>query len=632
MPNSSFGQFKRLNSAKAKEFSIVDNYRRGYRAREDKTMLPPGVLIEGSQNVVTNTAGRIAVTKGYVLDGPASTTIAPILSSYDYNTAAGTSQHLRAGFLTSAANDGKLQYRYVDSSNVVTWRDLMTSLTSVSFNFTDFGVFSGTAFLNSILLFVDGSSNVYEWSGGVTTFLSKTATTLTKQGTTTFAQEGFYTTGTHTVVVTGINVGATGGWGTTTLTGIATAVLAGVTAVAGDVIHQKVEVTPNSAITSLPSTFKNDLISSLNNQIYYGSLTSNNIYVSVLNNYKSVAFTAPTRVVGEGSIAYLDNPPTAFIPQEEFLYIFAGKDSIYLTKYILSADLTKESFQVNKLKTTVQQAAQSQALTTKIKNNVVFLSNEPIVNSLGRVDNVVLTPQITDLSYSIVDDINSYDFTNGSMIYFRNFLYLAVPNESLVRIYNMTEANNTYWEAPLTIAVSRFSIIGGDLYGHSYLTSESYKLFTGYNFNGSAIPAVATFAYNNYGTRFASKSFNEFYVEGYISSNTTLNLNINYDLDGCMTQTSYTIVGTDTQIVCLGTDDNSLGKFPLGKQPLGGNLNQVSATALPPKFREIQTFPRLPFYEESTSFSSTGVDYQWEIIGFGPAVTPTSEGNNSITK
>ncbi len=67
--NPSFSAARRLSAAKVREFSLTDNFKLGYRNREDKTKLPPGILIEGSQNVLTDVFNRVGITKGYVLDG-----------------------------------------------------------------------------------------------------------------------------------------------------------------------------------------------------------------------------------------------------------------------------------------------------------------------------------------------------------------------------------------------------------------------------------------------------------------------------------------------------------------------------------------------------------------------------------
>ncbi len=637
--NSSFALQRRIGQAKVKEFSLIDKFPFGYRNREDVTNLPPGVLIAGSQNVLTSVNGRVGITQGYKLDGQSSAILAPILSSFDWEMHIGIVQHLRAGFLTSAGNDGKLQFRYVASDGTVIWTDLLTSLTSVKFQYSDFWNPTNS---QAYLLMVNGTTNLYEWSGGVTTLSSTTVNTITKSGAETFAELGFYVTaGTYQVNINGTTYTATGGFGTTTLTGV-TPDPSG--EASGSVIVQTPRTIAISTFTNGPgANYIVDGIANLRNQIYLGSLNHNSVFISKVNDYTNYTFTSPVRVVGEGALVTMDAPWRAFMPQEDYMTLFAGLDQIYQTKFTLSADLAKEDFAIARLKTTALQGTQSQDLTSKIKNNIVFVSNEPIVNTLGRVDNVVLTPQVSDISFPIVNDMNLYDFTDGSIFFWQNFILVAIPKSSTVRFYNMTKdvtnqaalQNAThYWEAPIMYPVSRFSIIDGDLYGHSYQTSESYKLLTGYNFNGHPIDARAVFSYQQQGVRTTSKSFKEFYVEGYITPNATLNINLNYELNGFAGQATYPVVGTDTQVVQIGSSAgtgtyNSLGKLSLGKAPLG--TNTVQSTNTTNKFRVVKTMTRTPFYEFSPSFTTSGTDWNWSILAFGPAATPTSEGNNPIT-
>jgi hypothetical protein len=619
---TSFSTQRRIRAAKANEFAVISSFNLGYRNREDKTNLPGNVLITGSQNVLTNVSGRVGNRKGYTLDGATSTVIAPILSSYDWQMHSGVTQHLRAGFLTSAGNDGKLQYRYDDGT--ITWRDLLTGLTSVNFNFTDFWDNTGK---QSLCLMVNGASSITEWNGGITTLKSVSTAGICKNGTTTWAQDSFYVTGTHTVVIAGVSYVATSGWTTNTLRGITPDPSA---ATPGEVVHQAPETTLNSVMTNI-SLGTNDLIANLSNQIFVGSFTEQLVLVSNVNNYKSYAYSTP-RLPGEGFVGTIRASPKAFIQQEDTMYISAGDDQWYQFKTTLSSDLTNEKAEMLQLKTSTLQGSQSQGLTSKIADNVVFLSNEPIVRTLGLVPSIFVDPHLTDISNSIVNDINATDFTDGQILLHKNFVYLTAPKDSKVFIYNMTSPKDIYWEAPQTLPVGRLSIIDGDLYGHSYLTSETYKLFDGYNDNGGSMNASAIFAFDSYKERPTSKGFNQFYIEGYISSNTELDLNLQYDLDGCATAVTYPISGMDARIVCIGSDDNLLGKESLGKNPLGGNLNQITPTTLPPKFRAIKTFPMKPFYEYSPSFSSTGVDQQWEVLAFGPAWSPTAEGNVAITE
>jgi len=220
----------------------------GYENKRDITNMPAGYLVTGSQNVISTDGDRIAVRKGYTLDGLAATGTDPIRSSYEWYTNRGTQVALRA-FGT------KLQFR---SGGV--WYDLMTGLTSVAFNFTEY--WDNTQ-KQDLLLFVNGGVVIYEWNGAITTYASKTANTITKSGTTTWAQEGFNATG--TIILNGVTYTYTGGYGTTTLTGV-TPDPTLVASVAGDLIYQPVATRAAADLTSEP-TFNYDLIATLYNQV-----------------------------------------------------------------------------------------------------------------------------------------------------------------------------------------------------------------------------------------------------------------------------------------------------------------------------------------------------------------------------
>lgn len=787
-----------------KDFTLVSSFTNGYRNREDVTVLPPGVLVTGSQNVLTNTFQRIGIRKGYTLDGQANTDLAPIggnrgaMGVYDWQTSSNGDRHMRCGFLTDAGNDGKMQYRYVNSDGVVTWNDLITDLTSIDFNFVTFW---DEDTLQSVMLAVNGESNIRYWNGALGVLASSTAATagvietftdtpgmfpavdsggvdyvvgdqltvtggngdailtvitvapgairtlsinaagtgyapgdtvtisgaggaphanltvLTVGGSgeiLTFSilengvgytiQTGVTTTSSpgtgFTVNVTAVgdsivewgfasdadrgsgysvadNIPLTGGSGTnaklqinsvssgasgsltvegtktlselgftTGVTGqqhqliingntynfpadslLDTNTFFGVTPdpsgePIGSIIAQAPQIWANEGGSDgLPLTLKNDLIGTLNARVFIGSLTNSFVYISDFATFKTWQL----------DIAFLlTNAPTAFIPQEDSIYISGGHDEWYNISFKVSADLTTQVANIDRLNTTAQQAAQSQVATNKIANSVAYLSFEPIINSFGPVENILTgVPQITDFSFPIINDMNTYNFSNAAVFYFRKFIYVAVPREGLVLVYNMTDTKNPYWETPQVLPISRFSIIDGELYGHSSQVSESYKLFNGTNDNGNTILSVANFSFNNYGTRTQSKGYNQFYVEGYISANTTLELGIQFDIDGCATRTSFEIDGTDTQIVCIALDLASLGKTSLGKQPLGG---QLIASPTTPKFRVIKTFPLGYFYEDQISFSSEELDAQWEVIGFGPQLVPYGSLNNNITQ
>ena len=178
------GKLRKQATDKVGEYSLVgigDSKFQGYNARTDGTTIGNNWLVSPSQNVMIGVSGRVGSVAGYVLDGAGSTTIdSGILSSYDFTNFKGDVRNMRAGFMSSAANDGKLQYRYKDKSGNVSWNNLSTKLSSITLSFCDFW---DTTNLIKWMLWVDGTSNIYAWNGAVTTLAtSNSPTTIDKQG------------------------------------------------------------------------------------------------------------------------------------------------------------------------------------------------------------------------------------------------------------------------------------------------------------------------------------------------------------------------------------------------------------------------------------------------------------------
>lgn len=714
------------SSSKAVEYQIVNNFKYGYRHREDVTNLPPGVLIVGSQNVLTNVSERVQIRQGYSVDGGESSIEAPILASFDWLTRGNSERHLRAGFLTSAGNDGKLQYRYVDSNGVVTWRDLTTSLSTVAYNFTPF--WNITEQLR-VALFVNGTSNIFEWNGAITTLASATATTITKNGTDSWLDTGFYSQSFSTIgdsttqfditnpsgttfrytwdstgtnpsissstfpigsyvligaqnfnsannglfVVTGVGsnyfevtnasgvaennktIGTgyiynkytkvivingnlyayTGGESTTTLTGVTPSPVG---EAADSVVHQSVITTANTAMTSITSTFKNGLIKVMNNQIFLGSLTSSVMWLSKVNSYTDYS-SSSTRQTGEGGSLILDSNLVAFNVQgsqdNPTMYVSAGKDTWYkitFTDFVSVVGASGQTIGAVPIKSGVSQGAISQAFVSNMKNNTITVTNEPTIDLIGVMENFFTQIQVQNISDPIKLDVDNYDFTDGSIFYWRYYILVAVPKEGVVRLYNLTTNS---WETPQTLPVSRFYTVDGELYGHSYSTSESYKLFTGYadrvysGFSGYPISAKWKFSYQNYGSRFTYKKANSLYIEGYISPNTTLNSYLTYELDGCATTKTFSLAGTDAQVVCVKSPSGSFGTESFGAKKMGGDITQ-SIDGLPPKFRVEKTFQSNNFFECTVSFEVLGVDQRMELLAFGLNASQASEEPVSI--
>lgn len=763
----------RMAKALAKEFTIISDFKSGYRNKEDISKLPPYVLVVGSQNVLTNNAEQIAVRNGYQLDGPAaSQNTYGIDSGYDFNT------HSLAGIQNLRKWGTNLEMRYVNPvTQAVTWVNLLSNLIATNVaNFTDF--WNGTI---STCLFVNGGSGVYQWSGASASYASSTSNSITASGVNSLANLNFnsagnividgvtyaytsaglvttaiysqnpttnkirittsqwnsqlFTTGasatqiinavvpinsnqisnitanikgalytdnagvpgiliTSTIasipasfssgdfdltfnfnwpitaatnyhlvislissdgVVTlsnytgntpaiGTNISTNSGVSWSTQTGYLNAVVnendsnlqtfngvspdpTGAGIVVGDAIVQP-PILATTSVTSAPlPTF--DLISTFRNQIYYGSFISQTVYITKVNSFTDATFSTP-RIVGEGANVTLDAPPTALIAQSDGMYLSAGRSFWYNTKFTLSADLTKESFEINRLKTSSNQSAVSQSYVNKFKNSIVYISFESIFNALGPVKNVLADVQVVNMSDGIKNDMNAYTFTGGSVHYFDYNLYFSCPANNVVRIYNI---NNKYWEAPQVMPVGIFYEVAGVLCGHDGSSDQSYQLFVPglYRDNNSPINAIAAFPYTaSEGAQPNQKKFfNKHYTEGYIAGNTVLTLQFNYEFGGFSGNYSVNISGADPNIIFNKITDGSLGQNTLGTQPIGTILNLPNQPPVP-KFRVINTFSPTSAFETQTVYSSYALDYNWTLIRLGSAIGPARDGANQV--
>jgi len=576
----------------------------GYTNKKDKTNIDPRYLVAGSQNVMINDAEKISIRNGYELFGVANTALTPIISSYEWKNSGG-------GEFAFRSYGTVLEY-YYDSA----WRTLVSGLTSgVTINFAEW--WDSTEVLD-LLLFVTGGPNVYAWSGATTTFASATANTITKEGASTWAGSRFLTAGTRQVTIGGTVYTYTGGESTTTLTGVTPDPTSGGHN-AGDLVIQTVRT--NADVVSV--TFNISLIATLNNQVYYGDLTKRDIYLSKNTDYTDVAFSA-NRLPGEGGILTLDSNPVGFGVQEDTMYISSVKDEWYKATFALSADLTAEALAINRVKSGGRQGARAQSSIGNIKNELIFFATDRTVSTVGQVENIN-TPQSLPISDSIKLDLLSYDLTiPPHVFFFQSRTYISIPSESLVLIF---DHEKKFWQAPQIMAIRRFGVYDGALIGHSASVPETYTLFTGTSDNGNPIDARALLAYRNYGHRAWQKSFDEWFTEGYLSSNTVLNLTIWYDYDGSRGIIDHDIRGDSDDLIFASSTDISLGKNPLGQQPLGTTSDDIAVLS---KFRAKTEGIKQDFYEVQIQYSSNEIDAQWELLSTGGNVTTTTADDTLI--
>lgn len=589
----------------ARDFKLID-LARGYISRDDPTTVASNFLVEGSKNVVVNLAGLVQRRLGYTVSGAVGNgTRSPITAAFDWQTAFGSYYNLRV-FGTN------LQVQLEDD----TWLTIFNGLQGSN---VQFATWWDNVEKREVLLFIDGSSNIYEWSGGMATFnlASSNATTIAKTGAEWFSETGFYSARDRTVIINGNEYVYTSNAGATTLTTATTPV----GEADGSVIYQKVKVTAN-----LPdANVSNNIILVSRNQVYIGSNRSRIVFVS--SNIAYSNFTEPAvRDPGDPIVITLDDAPTALVEYSGSVYASAGRDMWIRFTFTLSDDLTSETLTPIPLKTSTLQAAISQNLVAKVKNDVVYISQEPVLDSLSRLEAIDTAGQ-EPLSSIIANDFSDYDFAGGHALYYKDVIYISVPRSGLILMYDL---RRRLWQPPQTIPVSFFYVLpDGRLGGHSAADNESYILFDGLEDKGSSYESVARFSYRNYGRRDWQKSFDKWFTEGYIKVGTQLQLDLEYDYTGSKGSVSKVIDGTDTELHHSSTPLSGIGDERLGLNPLGTTYRNLGGF---PKFRVVHLIEPNDYYEVLTTYRSSGVNQYWELITFGGNAVTSRTIDNKITR
>jgi hypothetical protein len=595
-------------------FALIDTPK-GYSSKREPTNADGRLLIKGSKNIVINDADKWSTRLGYILDGQAKTVNKGTDSSFDFISKQGT-RILRANQGATAAT-GKLQVRTEYVSGTAVYTDLLDTLTYTEFNYATWWYDTE---VTRTLIFVDGTTSIRMWSGGLSYVASNDGTTLTKSGTTTWAAEGFFVSHSGRAVrINGVDYTYTGGEATTTLTG-----LTGLpTFTAGTPVMQSV-VTITS-LTGVSPTITPNLIATKDNHIFYGYTKSSVIWASKTIDYKDCSFTTPLRKPAEGAKFFLDNNLVGFTQDEDNFYMFAGRDDLYKINFILSSTGADEAITTKKLRAGAGQSAISQSAIIPVKNGIMYFTNEKTLTWLTSVENV-FTPQSLPTSDPIKDDFDSYDLTGVSGIFWGNAVWIAIPAENLVYIYDFDKA---IWQTPQTIPVSRFSIIENVLYGHSNTSNESYKLNTGTDDNGVIIEFIAAFAYRNFGDRATLKQFDEYYTELYTTGSTIVKIQHNFEYKGSDGVIYKELDGADTTLRFAPTADVSLGKDNLGKNPLGSSTLAISNLN---KYRIFDTFKEADFFEHQVIYSSDSENAQFELLAHGPNVRESTNLPTWITR
>jgi len=599
-----------------KGFRTIEDFSAGYRNKRDVTKEKPGTAVSGSQNIITVDGEKIGNRPGYTEFGGTSQGRFPILGGGNWKTHTGVQFPWR-----SYDNGSSVQLEvYLGTVEGVAkniWQTIGTGFNSASMRGASFW---DTTEVQDLFLFVDGGNTIEMWSGGVTTFASATSNTITKQGTSTWAESRFLANGTRQVTIDGTTYTYTGGENTTTLTGVTPD-----PTVAGHAVGETITQTIRTSANTPASGFDNDFVKVLNNQLYVFDRERRDVYKSAVDDYTDYSFSSP-RIVGEGALFTLDETPTAAEVFQKTMLV-TTRNYIYRIALQLSDDLQNESVLVDVLKTSSLEGTAFDLGITKMKNFVVSVSNEPSIDNIGNIENIE-TPQNVDLSDPIKKDMDTFGVDRVVAGYFRKNFYVGLKSKQTDGSNNRLLKRNLAtgaWETPWTMPVGILFEYNGEFYMHSSVEAVTYKLLDGYSDAGTPITSKWYSPFDNFGHRHKQKVFDKLWVDGYIKSDTDIDVYVSYDYGAEVVKN--TIKGTNDDIL-IKSGGGGLGTYSLGTHGLGGT-GSTKGTNLK-RFRGFINIQPRPFYEMQVSFQSNGKDIQWEVVAYAMNVRLLDSQNNNL--
>lgn len=238
----------------------------GYISSLDPSLAEANVMILGSKNVYKKLSGTIAVRPGRKLRGTTSATIAPVRSSAE-PIILGNTRPMRVC-------NGKWQVEMTTSSGVLTWADILTGLTDITQTRFVFNTWWDDNNKKDVVVGVNGSGNLYAWSGGVGELLSATANTITLVGTQSALQLGFDSSG--TLLIGGVEYTYTGA-GVSDNTAISNNATTSSPAISSSAWHAQ-KFTTNAASTQIltATALLNATTTSTNPAVFIGAIYSDN--------------------------------------------------------------------------------------------------------------------------------------------------------------------------------------------------------------------------------------------------------------------------------------------------------------------------------------------------------------------
>lgn len=402
--------------------------------------------------------------------------------------------------------------------------------------------------------------------------------------------------------------------------------------------------------TSQTSTFTNDFIKVINNQVYLGSYNSRLCFISSSSNYYN--FIVPTpRITGDPEFLTLDSTLNGIGVKGGDAYISLGEGE--WAQISFQQNVTSDSTYIEQTVVTVfpvakQAAAYAHEFIGNAGDNIVYLAKDQQVRTIADYNNSFVNAY-PSLSQQIATELSNEDFTGGGLKCIGDFTYVTAPVSGKTYLYQERQSVNDnnqvvverLWHSPFTWNATRIDDYLGDVVAFSNANPQWYEVWTNQfhddSPSGEPLPYTCIFAssYFTMGRRQGLFSFDKTFSEFYAALGTPLNLVLNYNYEGATNQITEVVNSATQPGYSFSASLASLGDSTLGDKILGDEINIDNTNNLElPKFKVINSVPLTNCIEFQMIYMTDQADAQFEMLAIGANVhvDPNAQATFLINK
>lgn len=424
---------------------------------------------------------------------------------------------------------------------------------------------------------------------------------------------------------------------------------AGITGTAIQQVVTQTGIPLSTNTTQSTSSFTNDFLKVINNQVFVGSYNSRLVFISNSQAYINFVPPAVSYDSGDANLLTMDATVNGFGVKAGAPYVSYGTaEWAYLT-YTSNSKTSAVETVVNIAPSAEGAAAYSQEFIDSTGDNILYLSKDQQLRTIGNF-NLAYVQAYPVLSQEIYTEIEAENFTGGGLRCIGDFTYITAPISGKTYLYQeryTVNANNQVaierlWHSPFIWNASRIDDWNGTVVSFSNANPMWYEVWNTGQWHddspsGEPLPynCILALSYRTNGRRQGLWNFDKVYSEGYITPGTPLSVTINYDYQGATAQITSVVNSVDQPATLFTTGVSSLGDTALGDKPLGDDLNMDETNnGDMPKFKVINSLTQQNCFEYQPIYSSNAVDANWQILATGTNVHPvmTQQADYIINK